>query len=138
MRGKTLEELTGEQVDIAPLTSMIRRVAKAWRTPIEHLSCEQLRLLVGQDMGTPWLASLALEIATRWPNAEVTFYPGDLAHVMLRNFGSIFAADPASARTMLGGDFGWIARLRETDRDFGTSTADESERLLAEARCIAA
>src|SRR5471030_1933874 len=53
LRGLTLERVTGDKIDVdeAP-TSMIRRVARAWATPFDELTCEQVRLLVGQDMGS--------------------------------------------------------------------------------------
>jgi hypothetical protein len=136
--GKTLERLTGEVFPDDETTSVIERATRAWKTPFDALTCEQLRLLLGQHMGTPWVAPLACMIVARLPNVMVTFYPGDLAGTILREFPTVFAADPDGARAVLATDFQWIERLREIDAEFGTADAAEVDGLLRAARGIAA
>jgi hypothetical protein len=138
LAGKTLERLTGMIFPDDETTSLVERATRAWKTPFDALTCEQLRLLLGQDMGTPWVAPLACLIVARLPNAMVTFYPGDLARTILREFPAVFAADPEGARAVLATDFRWVERLREIDAEFGTADAAEVDGLLCAARAMAA
>jgi hypothetical protein len=138
LAGKTLERLADLKLADDGATSLIQRATSAWKTPFDELTCEQLRLLLGQDLGTPWVAPLACLIVTRRPNATVSFYPGDLAQAILRNFPAVFAADPEGAREVLAADFAWIERLRETDIEFGTTNAADAIELLNAARALTA
>ena len=137
LTGKTLERLTGKMIPDDEITSLIERATRAWKTPLDALTCEQLRLLLSQDMGTPWVAPLACLIAARLPNAMVTFYPGDLVRTILRKFPAVFAADPDGARAVLATDFRWVEGLREIDAEFGTTNAAEVDGLLGVARTLA-
>jgi hypothetical protein len=138
LAGKTLQCLTGVTIPDGGPTPLIQRVARAWKTPFDALTCEQLELLLSQDLGTSWVAPLACVVVARLPNAMVTFYPGDLAGTILREFPTVFAADPDGARAVLASDFTWIERLRETDAQFDTTSAEEMERVLHAARLLAA
>jgi hypothetical protein len=46
--------------------------------PIGTLGTEDLRILIGQGIGLPWLVPLALETLEVDPLAEGDCYPGDL------------------------------------------------------------
>lgn len=135
---KTMEWLAGEVVlPDGGATSLIERATQAWKTPFGAMTCEQLRLLLSQDMGTPWVAPIACLVATRRPNATVTFYPGDLTRTILRAFPAVFEADAEGARSVLAGDFGWIEQLRQTDAEFGATEAADIEELLKKATALA-
>ena len=136
LRGRTLEQLTGRRLLETP-TSMIARVAAAWGTPFEALTCEQLRLLVSQGVGLEWTGPMACDLAFAVPCAEVSFYPGDLARAVLSEFAAVFASSPTKARAFLFGDFSWISGLQRLDTTHGGTAAVEAQRLLAEARAIA-
>lgn len=140
LRSRSLESATGMVMAPEPDdTSMIARCKAAWATPFETLSCEQMRLLIGQGLGVEWLASMAFELLRRRPLAEVTFYPGDLARSLLGEFQAALDSDPISARAFIDrGDFSWIDALLETDRQFGSDFGAETVELLAEARRLAA
>ncbi len=137
LSNKTLELLAGEMFHDGGATSLIERATRAWKTPFGAMTCEQLRLLLSQDMGTPWVAPIACMVAARLPNATVTFCPGDLTRTILRKFPSVFEADPEGARTVLAADFAWIDGLRATDAEFGATEADDVEALLEKARAMA-
>jgi len=79
LRGRTLESLTGSRVEPPHATRMIERIANAWQTPLEALTCAEVRLLLLQDMGMRWLGPIACEVAARFPDADAGLYPGDLA-----------------------------------------------------------
>jgi hypothetical protein len=124
---RTLAVLSGDALSVdAAETNLIRRAAEAWNTPLRYLRCEQLRLLVGQQMGLPWLAPIACGIASRHPNATVTFYPGDLTLVVLRAFPAILVLDPLGAAAVARADRSWIDRMREVDAEIGASSAEEA------------
>jgi hypothetical protein len=137
LASKTLERLTGTTLSSDEPTSLVRRATLAWKTPLGALTCEQVRLLISQDMGTAWIAPVGCMIVKRLPDAMVTFYPGDLAGTILRQFPAVFAADPDGARELLAADFNWIDRLRQTDEEFGTTSALEAEQQLEAARAMA-
>ena len=134
--GQTLERLSGHQLPDEGGTSLTQRAARAWKTPIEAMTCEQLRLLLSQDLGTPWIAPLACLVVTSRPNATVTYYPGDLAQEILRAFPMVYASDPKGARAVLASDFRWIEKLRATDEEFGSHSAVQADELLKAARAL--
>src|SRR5438552_1638945 len=47
-------------------------------TAIGQFSVEDLRIMIGQRIGLPWLVPVALEVLEQDPLAEGDFYPGDL------------------------------------------------------------
>lgn len=131
----SLEELSGQHLRFdADDTSLVRRVAQAWRTPLEKITCEQARLLLGQSMGLKWLALPVCELLAMRPDVEVSFHPGDLAKTALRGFQELLACAPEQARLLLEDDFSWIDAQREIDRKHGGRSADEAEDLLRAAR----
>ncbi|MEH0510608.1 MULTISPECIES: contact-dependent growth inhibition system immunity protein [unclassified Streptomyces] len=65
----------------APLADETRLVTTAHalrRRPIGELTVEDMRLLVGQDIGLPYLLPLALDVLRENPMAEGDMYEGDL------------------------------------------------------------
>lgn len=57
---------------------------KAWQKPLNVLTAEEIRLLIGQKMGLVHLIPIALDILKKDPLTEVTFYEGDLLTELLR------------------------------------------------------
>jgi hypothetical protein len=84
-RKRTLEELEG--VEWGPptypsqLTSTCHRLRKK---PIGECGVEDLRMLIGQNVGLPFLVPLALELLERDALVAGDFYPGDLLGSLLR------------------------------------------------------
>jgi hypothetical protein len=54
------------------------------RKPIGSFSSEELRIMIGQGIGLPWLVPLALEQLETNPLVEGDFFPGDLLASVLR------------------------------------------------------
>lgn len=54
------------------------------RVQLRLLTIENLRILIGQNIGLPFLMPLALEQLEQNPLAEGDFYPGDLLCAALR------------------------------------------------------
>ena len=84
-RKRTLEELEG--VEWGPptypshLTTTCHRLRKK---PIGECTVEDLRMLVGQNVGLSFLVPLALEMLERDALVAGDFYPGDLLGSLLR------------------------------------------------------
>ena len=76
----TLEQLEADDWgDPAPdATPLVRRILRLRRIPVETLSTEDLRLLIGQGVGLEHLIPRALDVAEANPLAAGDLYPGDL------------------------------------------------------------
>jgi hypothetical protein len=86
---KSLQEL--EQADWGEPTydsHLVTSVHRLRRVPLRQFTVENLRIMIGQGIGLPYLVPLALEHLRKDPLAEGDFYPGDL----LKN---VLTADPA-------------------------------------------
>lgn len=82
-RSRSLEELESSAWGPPRGASHVARSVDAFRRkPIGELSTEELRLLIGQDVGRLFLVPLAL--VERDPLAEGDFLPGDLLLELLR------------------------------------------------------
>ncbi|WP_308196589.1 contact-dependent growth inhibition system immunity protein [Amycolatopsis sp. Poz14] len=68
----------------ADATRLIETVHRLRRKPIALLTAEDLRLLLGQDVGVPILLPHALAMLEHDPLCEGDLYPGDLLAATLR------------------------------------------------------
>ena len=81
---KSLQEL--EQSDWGEPTydsHLVTTVHRLRRAPLRQFSVEDLRIMIGQSVGLPYLVPLALQHVRKDPLAEGDFYPGDLLKSML-------------------------------------------------------
>ena len=53
------------------------------RVPLRQFTVEDLRIMIGQNIGLQYLVPLALEHLRKDPLAEGDFYPGDLLKMVL-------------------------------------------------------
>ncbi|MEU6238851.1 contact-dependent growth inhibition system immunity protein, partial [Kitasatospora sp. NPDC047058] len=84
-RDRSLEEL---ERDVWPAPSadasrLVTTVHALRRRPIGRLTVEDMRLLIGQDVGLAHLLPLALEVLRDDPMAEGDLYAGDLLSAVL-------------------------------------------------------
>jgi hypothetical protein len=81
---KSLQELEasdwGEPTCDSHLVTTIHRLR---RVPLRQFSVEDLRIMIGQNIGLQYLVPLALGHLRKNPLAEGDFYPGDLLKMML-------------------------------------------------------
>jgi hypothetical protein len=93
---RTLDELDPPAWPDAPVdaTPLVRRVHALRTVPVGRLSVEDLRLLLGQDVGRPVLVPIALRVLRERPLAEGDLYPGDLLMAVLRVPEDHWAARP--------------------------------------------
>jgi contact-dependent growth inhibition (CDI) system CdiI-like immunity protein len=81
---KSLQELEhkdwGEPTYDSYLVTTIHRLR---RVPLRQFTVEDLRIMIGQNIGLQYLVPLALEHLRRNPLAEGDYYPGDLLKMVL-------------------------------------------------------
>ncbi|WP_374334428.1 contact-dependent growth inhibition system immunity protein [Leeia sp.] len=63
--------------------------------PVGQMTVEDLRILIGQDIGLPYLMPLALDILQHDPMAKGQHYPGDLLCAALRASSAFYHHYPA-------------------------------------------
>ena len=85
-RQKTLENL--EKTDggdpSSDYTNLVNNVLKLRKIPLNQFSVENLRLMIGQNVGLRYLVPLSLDILKDDLFAEGDFYPGDLLQNVLK------------------------------------------------------
>jgi len=85
MRQKSLEELEGVDAGEPPYDSYLVRTTYALRKkPVGDFTTEDLRIIIGQGLGLPYLLPLALERLEAEPLAAGHFYRGDLLTNVIR------------------------------------------------------
>ena len=76
---KSLEQLENDYwKDIDFPTTLVKKCHALRKVPLNQLSLEQVRLLLGQRLGTVYLIPIALQFLNENILAEGDFYPGDL------------------------------------------------------------
>ncbi len=95
---KSLQELEGEDwgnPEDAP-TNMVRRCLKLRRMPLKEFSAEDCRLLLGQNIGVPFVVPLAIEFLGQNPMEEGTIgLPCALLRKVLLQPEEFWQAHPA-------------------------------------------
>ena len=78
-RTKTLEQLDGDVWPYDDFSShVVQESQRLRKVPVGQLTVEDLRLLIGQKIGLPFLVPVALERLAINPFAEGAYYRGDL------------------------------------------------------------
>lgn len=76
---KSLQELEQQDWGVPTQeTYLVKRCHALRHLPLKELTTEDLRILIGQEIGLLFLVPLALEVLERDPLIEGDFYPGDL------------------------------------------------------------
>lgn len=101
----TLERLEGkkwgdpENPNDAP-TPLIQKCLRLRRVPLRELTTENLRMLIGQQIGLEHLVPLALDRLAADPLAEGDFYPGDLLKSVVRVEPAYWQTHPEQRRAL--------------------------------------
>lgn len=94
-QSKSIEALENDYwVDFKFPTGLVERCFKYRKIPIRELSIEQLRMLIGQNIGVKYIFTRAYEILRKDILAEGDLYPGDLLTAVLNIKGSFFESNP--------------------------------------------
>ena len=84
-RGKTLTDLEGQDWGPPNYQSYpVETIHRLRHKPIDDFSIEDLRITIGQQVGTRWLVPIAIERLMNDPLCEGDFYPGDLLNAVLK------------------------------------------------------
>jgi hypothetical protein len=92
---KSLQEL--EQSDRGEPTCesyLVSTVHRSRRVPLRQFTVEDLRIMIGQNIGLRYLLPLAIEQLRKNPFAEGDFYPGDLLRNLLAADSEIWREHP--------------------------------------------
>ena len=82
---QTLDQLEG--VEWGPPmhdSSLVTNVHRLRRVPLKQYRLEDLRLMIGQQVGVHYLVPLALDHLEAYPLASGDFYPGDVLDAVVR------------------------------------------------------
>jgi contact-dependent growth inhibition (CDI) system CdiI-like immunity protein len=104
---QSLEQLEGHAWGDPPAgaSRLVATVHELRRRPIGQLGVEDLRVLIGQQVGLDVLVPIALDVLAAEPLTAGDFYPGDLLASVLRVPGDYWQIHPS-----------WGARLRDIIR----------------------
>src|SRR4029077_6378141 len=81
---KSLQELEGSDWGEPTYDShLVTTIHRLRRVPLRQFSVEDLRIMMGQNIGLKYLIPLALEHLRKDPLADGDFYPGDLLKIVL-------------------------------------------------------
>ena len=84
-RNKSLEELEGIKLESPDFgSSLVQRAHQLYRQPLVAFTVEDLRLMIGQDIGLEFLVPLAIEVLEDNPLAGGDYHFGDLLLAVLR------------------------------------------------------
>lgn len=101
-RRRSLEELERDRWQAPPpdATRLIATTHALRSRPVGTLTVEDLRLLIGQDIGLPVLLPLAVEVLRDNPLAEGDMYEGDLLRAVLTRNPAVWSTYPELARQL--------------------------------------
>ncbi|MFF2368880.1 contact-dependent growth inhibition system immunity protein [Streptomyces sp. NPDC058122] len=101
-RSRSLEELERDRWEAPPpdATRLIATAHALRSRPVGTLTVEDLRLLIGQDIGLAVLLPLAMEVLRDNPLAEGHMYEGDLLRAVLTRPSAVWSTYPNLARQL--------------------------------------
>lgn len=84
-RARTLQDLEQSDWGEPPFPSSLVRTCHALRRkPLDQFTTEDLRIMIGQAIGLPYLVPMAIEMLGENPLVSGDFYPGDLLKNVLQ------------------------------------------------------
>ncbi|MGR6319381.1 contact-dependent growth inhibition system immunity protein [Micromonospora soli] len=100
-------------------TSLVRRCTELRRKPLDEFTVEDLRIMLGQEVGIPALLPRAVRILLRDPLVEADYYPGDLLANVLRLPDSAWSGLPAERKRLASVLAELVAAPPFSDPDLG-------------------
>ena len=99
---RTLAELEGLslQEPSETDTALVRMCLALMRVPLGQMTTENLRMLIGQEIGLKYLVPIALRKLALDPFADGDFYCGDLLKVVVGVSPAFWAAEPTLRRAL--------------------------------------
>jgi hypothetical protein len=94
-RTKTLQELEGQDWgDPTFESALVTTCHRLHRKRLDEFNVEDLRIMIGQKIGLPFLVPIALERLAVDPLVDGDFYPGDLLAMVLQVDDAFWTAHP--------------------------------------------
>lgn len=119
-KAKTIEQLVGDHWDKPAFDShLVTTIHCLRQKPLEKFTVEDLRIMIGQNIGLPFLIPLALEHLEQEPIAEGDLYAGDLLQAVSRVDGVFWITYPdlfQRVRNVIGQVKDMLPALDEFDR----------------------
>ena len=84
MSRKTLEELENDVWPDDSGWALINRCNRVRKKPVDELTIEDLRVMIGQNLSLDHLMPIAIDRLEENPLSEGDFYPGDLLQNVIR------------------------------------------------------
>jgi hypothetical protein len=135
-RRKSLQELEkddwGEPTHDSYLVTTVHRLR---RKPLAEFTVEELRIVIGQKIGLPFLIPLAVERLEEEPLAAGDFHPGDLLQAVIRAGEAFWADHPdflQRVRKVVARVNDLLPSLDEIDRPTVLEVLAEAPRSLTE------
>ncbi|MGW4894388.1 contact-dependent growth inhibition system immunity protein [Kitasatospora sp. NPDC004240] len=102
-RDRSLDELEGDRwpAPLADAPPLVVRAHALRHRPVGELTIEDLRLLIGQNVGLAHLLPLAVEVLRDDPMAEGDLYEGDLLSAVLTRSADAWRDHPALQRELM-------------------------------------
>ena len=94
-------------------TELVATVRRAWEKPLSELTGYEFGTLVSQGFALEWIAPHAIEVARRYPNAEIASFEGDLTYALLRYADEVHQLQPELFRHWRTTDVESVADLAE-------------------------
>ena len=113
---QTLDELEGVEWRPPPHDSyLVTNVHRLRRVPLKQYRLEDLRLMIGQQVGVQYLVPRALDHLEAHPLASGDFYPGDLLESVARLPNSFWSTHRHLIPRAIRAIDGALARARKVD-----------------------
>jgi hypothetical protein len=131
MLEKTIAQLEakdwGEPPDDAPPHAV--RCYRLRRKPISSLTLADIRLLIGQDVGLPYLVPIALKTLRSDPLVKTEYYCGDLLANILRISPAFYEKNPKFRRDVASLKecyYNFLPFLNEIDAKYAKEAIEEA------------
>ena len=129
-RNKSLQDLEGKDWGEPTYDShLVTACHRLRRVPLREFTAESLRILIGQQIGLPYLVPMALEMLRTDPFTEGDYYGGDLLAAVLRVEAAFWREHPDLRREAAGvaaETFGLPPKLNEIDRETAGKAISEA------------
>ncbi len=123
MAGETLEQLEGRSWPGPDFDSyLVSTCHRLWTKPLDQFTVEDLRIMIGQQIGLAHLIPRALDLLEDDPLVEGDYFPGDLLISVVRV--DPFVASPQQLGRLRGVADRALSRLVGKNEDLRKTLAD--------------
>jgi hypothetical protein len=113
---QTLDELEGVEWGPPPYgSSLVTNVHRLRRVPLKQYCLEDLRLMIGQQVGIEYLVPRALDHVEAHPLASGDHYPGDLLASVVNLPDAFWSTHPQLIPRAIRAIDGALARVHKVD-----------------------